>query len=144
VVHLSATGLLRGHKTDTKAPAGDDLARRCTGWTVAHEFCASFLYFYSGYLFAPYVFALSDRAQTSRTGAYGSRDVGAHQCRSRRVWSREWKIASPVLGFVAGCAITTTGTLLAHAHWCNFLTSGMMPVRSSSVRAVVIGRKKAR
>src|SRR3954454_16728083 len=35
-----------------------------TGWTVIDEFCARFVYFYSGYLFATYVFALSDRART--------------------------------------------------------------------------------
>src|SRR5471032_870192 len=34
-----------------------------TGWTVIDEFCARFVYFYSGYLFAAYVFALSDRAR---------------------------------------------------------------------------------
>ena len=34
-----------------------------TGWTVIDEFCARFVYFYSGYLFADYVFALSDRAR---------------------------------------------------------------------------------
>jgi uncharacterized membrane protein YcfT len=34
-----------------------------TGWTVIDEFCARFVYFYSGYLFAAHVFALSDRAR---------------------------------------------------------------------------------
>src|SRR5436309_6052321 len=34
-----------------------------TGWTVIDEFCARFVYFYSGYLFAAQVFALSDRAR---------------------------------------------------------------------------------
>ena len=34
-----------------------------TGWTVIDEFCARFVYFYSGYLCADYVFALSDRAR---------------------------------------------------------------------------------
>src|ERR1700739_744015 len=34
-----------------------------TGWTVLDEFCARFVYIYSGYLFAEYVFALSDRAR---------------------------------------------------------------------------------
>src|SRR5215468_4741583 len=33
-----------------------------TGWTVVDEFCARFVYIYSGYLFANQVFALSDRA----------------------------------------------------------------------------------
>src|SRR5471030_3444191 len=34
-----------------------------TGWTVIDEFCARFVYFYSGYLFADIVFAWSDRAR---------------------------------------------------------------------------------
>src|SRR6202012_5917841 len=34
-----------------------------TGWTAIDEFCARFVYFYSGYLFAGYVFAMSDRAR---------------------------------------------------------------------------------
>src|SRR6202048_4963863 len=38
-------------------------AHDATGWTVIDEFCALFVYFYSGYLFADYVFALSDRAR---------------------------------------------------------------------------------
>src|SRR6202000_3385749 len=31
-----------------------------TGWTAIDEFAARFVYFYSGYLFADYVFTLSD------------------------------------------------------------------------------------
>jgi hypothetical protein len=51
-----------------------------TGWTVIDEFCARFVYIYSGYLFADYVFALSDRApRTSRAGAFRARAVGALQ-----------------------------------------------------------------
>ena len=40
-----------------------EMAHVATGWTVIDEFCARFVYFYSGYLFADYVFALSDRAR---------------------------------------------------------------------------------
>src|ERR1700744_5683502 len=36
-----------------------------TGWTVIDEFGARFIYIYSGYLFADYVFALSDRGRHS-------------------------------------------------------------------------------
>src|SRR3954453_4400829 len=34
-----------------------------TGWTAIDEFAARFIYFYSGYLFAGHVFALSERAR---------------------------------------------------------------------------------
>src|SRR5471032_333059 len=40
-----------------------EMAHVATGWTVIDEFCARFVYFYSGYLFADAVFALSDRAR---------------------------------------------------------------------------------
>jgi len=38
-------------------------AHVATGWTAIDEFCARLVYIYSGYLFADYVFALSDRAR---------------------------------------------------------------------------------
>src|ERR1700704_3023775 len=40
-----------------------EMAHIATGWTVIDEFSARFVYFYSGYLFAHHVFALSDRAR---------------------------------------------------------------------------------
>src|ERR1700738_4437087 len=40
-----------------------EAAHISTGWTVIDEFGARFVYFHSGYLFAPYVFAWSDRAR---------------------------------------------------------------------------------
>jgi len=40
-----------------------EMAHIATGWTVIDEFGARFVYFYSGYLFAHHVFALSDRAR---------------------------------------------------------------------------------
>src|ERR1700709_611761 len=41
------------------AAAALEMLHVATGWTVIDEFCARFVYFYSGYLFATYVFALS-------------------------------------------------------------------------------------
>src|SRR6201987_2944454 len=38
-------------------------AHVATGWTAIDEFCARFVYIYSGYILADYVFALSDRAR---------------------------------------------------------------------------------
>src|SRR6202140_4633661 len=40
-----------------------EAAHISTGWTVIDEFGARFVYFYSGYLFASHVFALSDHAR---------------------------------------------------------------------------------
>src|SRR5439155_4201071 len=40
-----------------------EMAHVSTGWTVIDEFAARSVYFYSGYLVASHVFALSDRAR---------------------------------------------------------------------------------
>src|SRR6202166_3050994 len=48
-----------------------EMAHIATGWTVSDEFCARFVYFCSGYLFAGYVFALSDRARARPALALG-------------------------------------------------------------------------
>src|SRR5262249_4793920 len=37
-----------------------------TGWTVIDEFAARFVYFYTGYLLAPQIFALAARVQAHR------------------------------------------------------------------------------
>src|ERR1700675_3618975 len=42
-------------------------AHVATGWTVIDEFCARFVYIYSGYMLAEYVFALSNRARAHPT-----------------------------------------------------------------------------
>src|SRR3954451_15948591 len=51
------------------AAAALEILHVATGWTVIDEFCARFLYFYSGYLFAAQVFALSDRARSHPVAA---------------------------------------------------------------------------
>jgi uncharacterized membrane protein YcfT len=99
-----------------------ETARVTTGWTVIDEFCARFVYFYSGYLFAPYVFALADRARAHPVLALAA--LGAWALVNAALTASgasEWKIVSLVLGFAGACAIITTGTLLARAHWLNFL-----------------------
>src|SRR5262245_2527232 len=93
-----------------------------TGWTVIDEFCARFVYFYSGYLFASYVFALADR----------SREKPALALAGLVVWPvvngglviadfSHWPVVSLALGFAGACAIIVMGTLLARMQWLNFL-----------------------
>jgi uncharacterized membrane protein YcfT len=99
-----------------------EMTHVATGWTVIDEFCARFVYIYSGYLFAPYVFALSDRAR-----AYPVRALAG-----LALWAlvdgglvalgySEWPIVSLALGLVGACAIITLGTLLARMQWLTFL-----------------------
>ena len=93
-----------------------------TDWTVIDEFCARFVYFYSGYLFASYVFALSDR----------SREKPALALAGLALWTlangglviadfSHWPLVSLALGFAGACAIIVMGTLLARMQWLNFL-----------------------
>ena len=99
-----------------------EMAHVATGWTVIDEFCDRFVYFYSGYLFATYVFALSDR----------SREKPALALIGLALWALvngglvvsgfdEWPLVSLALGFAGAAAIIVMGTLLARMQWLNFL-----------------------
>ena len=93
-----------------------------TGWTVIDEFCARFVYFYSGYLFADYVFALSDRARAHPSLALAGLALWALVNSGLvELGYSEWPVVSLALGFAGACAIIVTGTLLARMHWLNFL-----------------------
>jgi uncharacterized membrane protein YcfT len=99
-----------------------EMAHIATGWTVIDEFCARFVYFYSGYLFAAHVFALSDRVRARPSLALLGLAAWA-LVNASLVGSgfSEWPLISLMLGLSGACAIVTIGTLLARAHWLNFL-----------------------
>ncbi|HMH97683.1 MAG TPA: acyltransferase family protein [Bradyrhizobium sp.] len=99
-----------------------EMAHIATGWTVIDEFGARFVYFYSGYLFAHHVFALSDRARARPALALAGLAAWA-LINGSVVGSgfSEWPLISLVLGLAGACAIVTIGTMLARAHWLNFL-----------------------
>jgi uncharacterized membrane protein YcfT len=97
-------------------------AHVATGWTVIDEFCARFVYIYSGYMFARAVFALSNRARAVPMLALAALAVWAIANASLvALGISEWPIVSLLLGLSGACAIVTFGTLLARAHWLNFL-----------------------
>jgi len=104
------------------AAAALETAHVATGWTVIDEFCARFVYFYSGYLFATYVFALSDRARARPPLALAGLAVWA-LIDGAFVFSgaSEWPIVSLALGLAGACAIILIGTLLARMQWLDFL-----------------------
>lgn len=99
-----------------------EMAHVMTGWTVIDEFCARFVYFYSGYWLAGYVFALSDRARVRPSHALAGLALWA-LANGALVASglSEWPIVSLALGLAGACAIIVTGTLLARARRLNFL-----------------------
>jgi uncharacterized membrane protein YcfT len=99
-----------------------EMAHVLTGWTVIDEFCARFVYFYSGYLFAPYVFALSDRARARPVLALAGLALWAViNGNLVELGYSEWPLVSLALGLAGASAIIVTGTLLARMQWLNFL-----------------------
>jgi uncharacterized membrane protein YcfT len=93
-----------------------------TGWTVIDEFCARFVYIYTGYVCATYVFALSDRARAKPVAALAGLTLWALINGSLvLIGLSEWPLISLTLGLAGACAIVTIGTLLARMHWLNFL-----------------------
>src|ERR1700694_2619862 len=99
-----------------------EMAHIATGWTAIDEFAARFVYCYSGYLFADYVFALSDHAR-ARPGLALAGLSGWLLVNGGLVVSgfSEWPLISLMLGLSGAGAIVTVGTLLARARWLNFL-----------------------
>ena len=67
-IFFVATKLLRDVRPATLllAAALLETARVKTGWTACDEFASRYVYFLSGYFFAPYVFALAERALSDR------------------------------------------------------------------------------
>ena len=99
-----------------------EMTHAATGWTVIDEFCARFIYFYSGYWAASWVFTLSDRARAQPTRTLASLALWA-LVNGALVASgaSEWPFLSLALGFAGTCAIIVMGTLLAQAQWLNLL-----------------------
>jgi len=99
-----------------------EMTHVATGWTVIDEFCARFVYIYSGYLFAGYVFTLSDRARAHPMLALAGLVLWA-LVNGGLVASghSELPLVSLALGLAGACAIITIGTLLARMQWLNVL-----------------------
>ena len=93
-----------------------------TGWTVIDEFCARFVYIYSGYLFATYVFTLSDHARVRPALAIAGLLAWAVINQTLvDLGLSEWPVISLVLGYAGAVAIIIAGTLLARAQLLNAL-----------------------
>ncbi|WP_047307657.1 acyltransferase family protein [Rhodopseudomonas palustris] len=89
-----------------------------TGWMVPDEFCSKFFYFYTGYLFARQVFALSDAARGRPVMALAG--LASWAVINAAVVFLGWAdlpLVSLLLGLAGACAIITAGTLLAEKRW---------------------------
>lgn len=99
-----------------------EMAHISTGWTLIDEFASRFVYIYSGYLFANYVFALSNRARAypvlalAGLALWAVADAGLVY-----TGASEWPVISLALGLAGACAIITIGTLLAKMQWLDFV-----------------------
>jgi uncharacterized membrane protein YcfT len=99
-----------------------ETAHVATGWTAIDEFCARSVYFYSGYILAGHVFALSDRARAQPLLALVALGLWALINGGLvALEMSEWPLVSLALGLTGACAIIVIGTLLARMHWLNFL-----------------------
>jgi len=93
-----------------------------TGWTATDEFAARFVYFYSGYLFADYVFALSNRVRNHNEAAIAGLALWATvNAVMVNTGFSTWPLISLALGFAGAGAVIVIGTLLAQARWLSVL-----------------------
>lgn len=89
-----------------------------TGWTVIDEFCARFVYIYSGYIAANTVFALAGGAQ-ARPGITLAALAAWALLNGGLVFGgfSHWPVVSLALGLAGAAAIVATGALLAKMNW---------------------------
>jgi uncharacterized membrane protein YcfT len=93
-----------------------------TGWTAIDEFGARFVYFYTGYLLADWVFALSNRARKEPGLARAALVIWAVANASLvQLGLSEWPVISLMLGLAGACAVVTVATLLARVKWLDFI-----------------------
>ena len=91
-----------------------ETARVATGWTVIDEFAARFVYFYTGYLFAPQIFALAAGVQ-GRPLVAGLGLLAWSLLEAAAVFGgySELPLVSLALGLIGACAVISVSALLA-------------------------------
>jgi uncharacterized membrane protein YcfT len=93
-----------------------------TGWTAIDEFGARFVYFYTGYLFADAVFALSTDVRKQPWLALIALALWAIANEGLvKVGVSEWPVVSLLLGLAGAFAVVAVATLLARVKWLDFI-----------------------
>ena len=94
-----------------------EIAHIDTGWTVIDEFAHRFVYFYTGYVFAPHIFALAARVQRKPMhwrwpGSRSGRSSTARWCWPAMPTGRScrWR-----LGFAGAGAVVAVAALMARS-----------------------------
>ena len=94
------------------------LAQVHTGWIVIDEFCSRFVFFYSGYVLAPYVFAFAETVFAHRRDA-ASFLVAWAVFEAVMVFGgySEIPLIGLGLGFIGALAVVAVSTLLSTCDW---------------------------
>jgi uncharacterized membrane protein YcfT len=99
-----------------------EIAHIQTGWTVIDEFAARFVYFYSGYLLANYVFAFARGVQGNPSVALVGLSAWALvNGAATYAGVAGWPFMSLVFGFAGCAAIIVVSALLARMRWLDVL-----------------------
>jgi len=112
--------------------AGLEISHLNTGWVVPDEFAARFVYFYSGYIFSPYIFRFAatvlERTPLALTylGVWALINGGAVIAGISAMPG-----VSLVLGFIGAIAVVTFATLLSKSDL-------MRPVRYCGRNSIII------
>jgi len=104
-----------------------------TGWLVIDEFAERYVYFFTGYWFAAWIFEyarLLDR-QRWRTVLSGLVIWAVLNGWLVGAGIAHWPLIGLALGFIGACAVVASGTLLARAHLAD-------PVRYCGQNSIVI------
>jgi uncharacterized membrane protein YcfT len=93
-----------------------EIAHVDTGWTVIDEFAHRFVYFYTGYIFAPHIFALAARVQHKPMKALAALSVWA-VINGLLVLGgyADRLVVSLALGFVGAGAVVVIAALMARS-----------------------------
>lgn len=93
-----------------------EIAHIETGWTVIDEFAHRFVYFYSGYIFAPHIFALAARVQHKPMNALAALSVWAVINGVLVLGGyADRPVVSLALGFAGAGAVVTVAALMARS-----------------------------
>jgi uncharacterized membrane protein YcfT len=95
-----------------------ETARIETGWVIIDEFASRFVYFYSGYVFAPQIFRLADHV-VSRSSTAGVGLIVWTLVNGLAVFGgiSEIPIISLILGFLGATAVVAFSSLLSKSDW---------------------------
>src|SRR3974390_1020505 len=102
--------------------AGLEMTHLNTGWTVPDEFCARFVYFFTGYWMASRVFALAAAVQARPRLALITLVLWAFlNAALVHLGVSPLPGVSLAMGLAGACAVIAVGALLARMNWLNAL-----------------------